>query len=473
MDEMKENKAKIDDKNQNNGRLVRRRPTVRALTDSADDEEGSGSVALFTNKIFVTPCLGKISNDPFDDNATTIRDAPECEEITSYICPMEEDNEDSTDGEGEVTVMENEPREVVVPFDFEVVYDARVNLEETLGSLESLYLRQLAYFTGLLSCSSPVISTTARYHGKYRSRSRLLQQFTDSEKNLLIGIKGEPSDEVDPNYSCMVPLQSSLKDGSECAAVNGGLTVLVNPSATSEEEDGIKAGMLEAIREGMIGDVYVGRGIRKVSFIGTRLQFDDDELLSPAPSSDSIVGGARGSPNNDDPASNGISPWAIGFIVTGTVLVVIFAALLAYRKRRNNRHSNMIEDAIFVDATVQANEISADPIIEAGKGSELSDLTPVINATEEEGDTTTIGDTMVNETLSTGITLSTGMDEDESIDEEVSRTSANDAAAVTLSYSGSSEEQQTIDQLHVLSETEETFSVAASDDGSNSTRPLV
>merc|ERR1712165_358530 len=99
----------------------------------------------------------------------------------------------------------------------------------------------------------------------------------------------------------------------------------------------------------------------------------------------------------------------------------------------------MMEDAIFVDATVQAkNELlPADPIMEAG-GSEISNppSSVIMDATATEEGDSSLPPPMA--TLS-----STGMmddDDDESIDNhgEISRsTSTNDVAVASLSYSGS------------------------------------
>lgn len=371
-----------------------------------DHDDNGEDTEIFTDKIHVTPCHWNMS-DPVDNVTSIVRESSDCDEeiileipidppptteapddevetpvdeitptkapivpptpdstvavVTSYVCPIEEEVPTNTDEEATPTT--EPPREIVVPFDFEMVYDETANLEDTLGSLENVYLQDLA---GSLSCSSSVTTASARKFDGYSTRLLQQEQQEDAktdETNVLIGITGEPSDEPDPiNESCIVPVLSSLTVGSECVPINGGITMLVSPDATAAQEDNVKKGVLESLRQGMAEGKFLSGDIRKVSFIGTRLE-NDNNTPSPTPVFDG-VGGIRGT-TTDNNKNGDVSPLSVGLFIGAGVLFLL-SLLVFFVIRKQRRNASMVQDAIFVDATLGNNgELSADPIIEA------------------------------------------------------------------------------------------------------------
>jgi len=288
--------------------------------------------------IYISPCQKKISNDPFED-ADPLEDLSPCNR-TSYECPKETTEiSEITDGK----IVLTKPLELVINFDFEMHYDEDADLDETMNDLEGSYLQHLAALTGMLNCE--ITSAEVRNSGNRRLKAFL----TEEEQDALIGITSDPEDTPDPlNSECIVPVQSSVMTGTNCAPVNGAITLVVEPDLSAEAADGINRGILKTVRQGMLNDVYTSRDIRKVSFIGTRLE---------------TINGAQGAPtiratgNSNAPRLTSIG---IGFIIAGAVVAVLLIALLVRRKRgRTQEREEMMRDVIFYDATVEAKEIAA------------------------------------------------------------------------------------------------------------------
>jgi len=305
--------------------------------DKIEIISGDETDELFSS-IFISPCTKKISNDPFED-ADPLEDISPCNR-TSYECPREMIQVSPTTGE------EIEPLELVIDFDFEIHYDEDVDLVETVNDLEGAYLQHLAALTGLLNCDS--VSAEVRNKGNRKLQSL----FTQAEEDALIAIKSDPADTPDPIYSeCIVPVQSSITTRTNCAPIKGGITLIVEPNLPDETVDGINRGLLKTMREAMINDVYVTRDIRKVSFIGTRLE----------------IPGAQKPPTTVDKDKN-LQPssmtgiW-IGFICVGIgLLVVTVLAIGLFMRRRRNREEEreeMLRDVIFYDATVESKDLAA------------------------------------------------------------------------------------------------------------------
>mmetsp|Transcript_11265 Transcript_11265/g.16559 ORF Transcript_11265/g.16559 Transcript_11265/m.16559 type:complete len:482 (+) Transcript_11265:178-1623(+) len=305
---------------------LRRRASLSKITIIPQTSLGDDDGSLFS-PFYISPC-SKVSNDAL------AKEVPlECLK-TSYECPLEKTAVAETAGSSEDVF---QPREVEITFDYEMYYDTSSNVEETLSTLQGSYLRHTAYETGLLGCS-----VTAEFRN---NNKRDLQ----TSEGSLLGVKSKPGDQLDPNNSgCIVPVQAAVTKGAECVPVRGGMTLVVDPEISEEEEENIKRGMLKILREGMLENVYVNSDIRKVSFIGTRLV------------------GVSEPPTIPDEASNptGISALAIGLICAGSVIAVLLAALLVRRRRKRAEDENMMRDMIFVDATVEAKEIAAQESIE-------------------------------------------------------------------------------------------------------------
>mmetsp|Transcript_5486 Transcript_5486/g.8640 ORF Transcript_5486/g.8640 Transcript_5486/m.8640 type:complete len:693 (+) Transcript_5486:178-2256(+) len=341
------NAPTIVDGNEGGGVTTTMAPTIIATIDPTEGDDPTETPITIVDDPTVAPTA----------SAPTIESSPppvDVVRVTSYICPItstatvvEEEN-----GTTETTTTALEPREVIIPFDYEMVLDEAANVQETLQSLEHVYLQQMADTAGVLDCAS----ATAR-NGLFRNR--WLQQQND--QNLVVGITGEPADQPDSdNVSCVVPVPSSAKEGSQCVPMNGGVTVLVHPDATASQEEQIQSDMLDVVRQGMLNDDFLANGaIKKVSFIGTRLTVDDN------------AGGVRGTTNTAPPSDDGLPSWAIGlFIAAGVMVLAAIVVFFAVRHKRRRQHASLVEDAIFVDATIgnsnQYNEeLQADPIFEA------------------------------------------------------------------------------------------------------------
>jgi hypothetical protein len=120
--------------------------------------------------------------------------------------------------------------------------------------------------------------------------------------------------------------------------------VLVDPFITGEVEDGLDRGIMRTIRSGMYDDVYVSGNVKKVSFIGERIETGYVDANA-----------AKGYDNQSD--GNGLSVIGISFICVGSVLILALAALFVTKRRQRRKEEE--RNMIFHDATVGARELQA------------------------------------------------------------------------------------------------------------------
>lgn len=263
--------------------------------------------------------------------------------------------------------------------------------------------------------------------------------------------------------------------------------------------------MLKIVRQGMVENIYVNSDIRKVSFIGTRL--------------DTVV--STGAPTMSSDKPTGISAVAIGLICAGSVIAVLLAALVVRRRRKKAEDENMMKDMIFVDATVEAKEIAAqesvnfdresddfdrespgslaekdelefkqDPIIEARAVTKEDSYDPLSSQiTTEDIPISPFGQDFSPDDQDYRDSDPTDLDEYErydvdSVDSSLASLAATDSTASSVPYESLANEsndpehppggepEEAIDRLNAISETEPTIS-EDDDDESRSSEPNV
>jgi hypothetical protein len=170
---------------------------------------------------------------------------------------------------------------------------------EHLSEVVGLTRRDCDDGVGIIIISSSSSRNTGRYH----------HDFNDNELDRMMAISSDPVDVLDPDYGkCVVPVSSVINQQSDCIPVRGAIRIYLNTTGIDNDDNGnnstmaalklsIESGFKRLIRFGMQRDLYVsieedndneaGNNdsstnkneviIKQVSFIGTRIVFDNND----------------------------------------------------------------------------------------------------------------------------------------------------------------------------------------------------
>lgn len=321
----------------------------------------------------------QLSNDPPSGDTPPLHLC----NIRSYQCSPR------IDGETTSTAV---TKEVVVPYQYDILYAAGSDFDLVRSYLEEAMLDHLASATGVIRCAA---SSSRRQ----RQRRTLL-----SDNVSVMGVNLYPLDIADDRFASCSALSLLLLDDSnnknnnnsdnnaECRSMVGGMTVVMRADETAEApEEEVHELVMNAVRTGMQEDIYVVPGsIEKVVFVQNRTAVATGETENGNGSVDVIdtpgetigSGVNNGEPGNDagagdggtvtdletdrsigDPTassgSEGVSAMALGMAGGALALLILFMAAFTARRRRSKGAAEQVlveqEDNLSLDDGSMAN----------------------------------------------------------------------------------------------------------------------
>jgi len=303
---------------------------LRTLADDGRHKEGANEKNTSTDSFGRGSSACLISNDP---QANDFPELPICN-VDSYLCATK--NIFAFD----------------ITYQYEVHYNPLNPEPRILRFIDETVLEHLATKIGVVGC---VGTSDGVGPGGGRSRGRWLGGFSEEQKDRVKGISLFPEDK--PNgSSCTQPLEGDTADDSVCVPVSGSMKISTQLTQeevdaygelSSEEKEGLRASVLDAVKTGMDEDLFLFPGnIYKVNFIEQETNSTDN---GNGPTDDGNDPGTNvgGSKSPEDPKTAGdagsppVSPLVAALVsVAIFLLILLLVILFCLRRRRQNRKSN-------------------------------------------------------------------------------------------------------------------------------------